>query len=139
MSIRRSYPSDISNARWQFISPLVRSESLRGRKRSTELREVVNAINYRWTTGCPWRMLPHDFPPWETVYTYFDRWRNDGTLRQIREVILRRSPYISESTARHRMNPHQKASPQSENIQACSRMQHDCWESPQGRDTLSRA
>jgi len=94
MSVRRPYPSDLSNARWQFISELIDDSSPHGRKRSTELREVVNAINYRWSTGCTWRMLPHDYPKWETVYTYFDRWRREGTLREIREIILRKSPYV---------------------------------------------
>ncbi|WP_339746803.1 transposase [uncultured Rubinisphaera sp.] len=94
MSVRRPYPSDVSNARWQFISRLIDDSPSHGRKRSTELREVVNAINYRWSTGCTWRMLPHDYPKWETVYTYFDRWRREGTLREIREIILRKSPYV---------------------------------------------
>ncbi len=96
-TMRRSYPSDLTDARWQFVEPLIQTESLRGRKRSTNLREVVNAINYRWNTGCTWRMLPHDFPAWETVYTYFDRWRKAGMLWQIREVIIRKSPYVSNT------------------------------------------
>jgi len=94
MSRRKSYPSDITNARWKLISPLIEESQSRGRKRSTDLREVINAINYRWSTGCTWRMLPHDFPAWETCYTYFDRWRKQGQLWRIREVLLRRSPYI---------------------------------------------
>jgi putative transposase len=51
---------------------------------------VVNAVNYRWTTGCAWRMLPHDFPPWETVYTYFRDWRRNGTLPELRTICLQR-------------------------------------------------
>ncbi|MCG6157551.1 transposase [Rubinisphaera margarita] len=94
MSRRKSYPSDITNARWQLISPLVEESQSRGRRRSTDLREVINAINYRWSTGCTWRMLPHDFPAWETCYTYFDRWRKQGQLWRIREILLRRSPYV---------------------------------------------
>lgn len=98
--MRRAYPSDLSDARWKFIEPLLQTETSRGRKRSTNLREVVNAINYRWNTGCTWRMLPHDFPAWETVYTYFDRWRKSGLLWHIREVILRKSPYVPENKLR---------------------------------------
>ncbi len=94
MSRRKSYPSDITNARWKLISPLIEASQSRGRKRSTDLREVINAINYRWSTGCTWRMLPHDFPAWETCYTYFDRWRKQGQLWRIREILLRRSPYV---------------------------------------------
>ena len=93
--MRQSYPSDLTDARWQFIEPIIQTESPRGRKRTTNLREVVNAINYRWSTGCPWRMLPHDFPAWETVYTYFDRWKKTGKLWEIREVLLRKTPYVS--------------------------------------------
>jgi len=102
MPSRRSYPSDISEARWRLISPLIDERQERGRKRSTELRDIINAINYRWSTGCTWRMLPHDFPPWETVYTYFDRWRRQGKLGDVREIILRRSPYVSDERSRER-------------------------------------
>jgi len=92
--MRRQYPSDLTNARWQFVEQLIKQDSARGRKRTTDLREVINAINYRWNTGCAWRMLPHDYPPWETVYTYFVRWGKSGKLWQIREVLLRKSPYV---------------------------------------------
>ena len=90
-STRPPYPSDITDGQWKQIEPIIPPESERGRHRRTEMREVVNAINYRWTTGCVWRMLPHDFPPWATVYTYARRWRSDGTLGQIREILLRRA------------------------------------------------
>ncbi len=99
--MRQSYPSDLTDARWKYIEPLIQTESLRGRKRSTNLREVVNAINYRWNTGCTWRMLPHDFPAWETVYTYFDRWKKSGKLWHIREVIIRKSLYVPGSQSQH--------------------------------------
>ncbi|MBL4885484.1 MAG: transposase [Planctomycetaceae bacterium] len=95
--MRRLYPSDLSDARWNFVEPLIQKESVRGRKRSTCMREVINAINYRWSTGCAWRMLPHDYPPWETVYTYFDQWKRTGKLWQIREVLIRNSLYLPVS------------------------------------------
>lgn len=88
---RRPYPSDVSQRQWGLIARCLPEESSRGRRRSTDLREVVNAVNYRWTTGCAWRMLPHDFPPWETVYTYFRDWRRTGTLHDVRAVCPRRS------------------------------------------------
>lgn len=91
--MRRKYPSDLTETRWCLIQKFLQDPVRTGRKRSTDVREVVNAINYRWTTGCPWRMLPHDFPAWETVYTYFARWQKDGRLRLIREIVLRKSPY----------------------------------------------
>ena len=87
---RSPYPSDVNDRQWESISVVIPPEEERGRRRSTEMREVVNSINYRWRTGCVWRMLPHDFPPWATVYTYFRRWQHDGTLREIRDVLLRR-------------------------------------------------
>ncbi len=92
--MRRAYPSDLTETRWRLIEEILQTAALRGRKRSTDLREVVNAIQYRWVTGCPWRMLPHDYPAWETVYTYFHRWQKTGQLRQIREILLRKSPYL---------------------------------------------
>ena len=86
---RSDYPSDVSDRQWQAIEPYVSSEKERGRRRSTPVREIVNGINYRWSTGCVWRMLPHDFPPWGTVYSYFRRWQQDGILSQVRDVLLR--------------------------------------------------
>lgn len=89
VSERRRYPSDLSERKWTAISPLVPPERVLGRPRSADVREIVNAINYRWETGCAWRMLPHDYPPWPTVYTYFRQWRRNGVLRQLREAIVR--------------------------------------------------
>jgi len=86
---RRSYPSDLSDRQWTCISPLVQKGNHLGRPRQHALREIVDAINYRWQTGCVWRMLPHDFPPWETVYSHFRDWQRRGLLRQIREAVLR--------------------------------------------------
>jgi len=91
---RRRYPSDITDEQWRRIEHRLSARHNlprhnRGRYRTTDLREVVNAINYRWTTGCVWRMLPHDFPHWATVYTYFRRWQQDGTLPALRDELLR--------------------------------------------------
>ena len=89
-SQREPYPSDLTDAQWYQIEPSIPPEKDLGRHRSTDIREIVNGINYRWSTGCVWRMLPHDYPPWATVYTYFRRWQRDGTLREIREALIRR-------------------------------------------------
>ncbi len=86
---RRPYPSDISGWQWRQVLAVLPPERERSRRRSTDLREVVNAINYRWSTGCVWRMLPHDFPVWTTVYMYFRRWERDGTLTRLRNILLR--------------------------------------------------
>lgn len=101
---RRAYPSDITESQWSCIKPLLTlpsQKSNRGRKCHTDLREVVNAINYRWSTGCVWRMLPHDLPAWNTIYYHFHRWEQDGTLKKLREILLnrRQSPYLDFAPA----------------------------------------
>lgn len=71
----------------------------RGRPRIVSMREVVNAMNYRWRTGCTWRMLPHDFPAWATVYAYFRQWRRDGRLPEIRALLLERETILEKIEA----------------------------------------
>jgi len=89
---RPRYPSDLNERQWERVSPLLPGPRATGRPRGHSLHEVLDAINYRWETGCAWRMLPHDFPPWETVYTYFRRWQRTGVLREVREALVRRAP-----------------------------------------------
>jgi putative transposase len=93
MEPRRPYPSDLTDAQWAILAPLVerpRRADGRGRPRSVDLREVVNAILYVLHEGCRWRALPHDFPAWETVYWYFAQWTDDGTLVRIQDDLRRR-------------------------------------------------
>ncbi len=93
MEPRRPYPSDVTDAQWAVLEPLVtrpRRADGRGRPRRVDLREVVNAILYVLHEGCRWRALPHDFPAWETVYWYFAKWTEDGTLVRIHDVLRRR-------------------------------------------------
>lgn len=85
---RLPYPSDIDERQWSSIWPLLQHNPSIGRPRRHSLREIVDAINYRWHTGCVWRMLPHDFPPWRTVYDHFHRWERRGLLRKIRDAVL---------------------------------------------------
>jgi putative transposase len=88
--VRRHYPSDLTDRQWRKVHPLLPPPPPQtGRPRSTNLRDVLSAINYRWTTGCAWRMLPHDFPPWGTVYTYFRHWGRSGVLPEVRAQLLR--------------------------------------------------
>ncbi|MEX1231845.1 MAG: transposase [Planctomycetaceae bacterium] len=87
---RPRYPSDLTDSQWNRISPLLPSPAEVGRHRRVDLREVLNGINFRWTTGCVWRMLPHDLPPWGTIYTYYRDWQRSGLLPQIREELTRR-------------------------------------------------
>ena len=84
---RKPYPSDLTDAQWAILKPLLPSPKERGRKRLVNLREVVNAIFYVLRTGCQWGYLPHDFPPAETVYGYFRQWKNDGTWERLNEAL----------------------------------------------------
>lgn len=99
--IRRArYPSDLSNQQWERIAPLLPVSADVGRQRQVDLREVLNGINFRWTTGCVWRMLPHDLPPWGTIYTYYRDWQRAGLLPFIRDELTRkRSGRRSASSA----------------------------------------
>ena len=76
---RRTYSSDLSGAQWGLLEPLLPPDSRRGHPRTSDLREVVNGILYVLRGGIPWRMMPHDLPPWGTVWWYFRKWRKDGT------------------------------------------------------------
>ena len=81
------YLTDLTDAQWQIIEPFVRKRSQRGRPVTYCRRWVINAILYLNRTGCQWRMLPHDYPPWKTVYQIFYRWRNDGTWEKIHDIL----------------------------------------------------
>jgi len=74
------YPTDLTDAEWAMALPLVPPSRAGGRPRTSDMREVMNAILYIAGGGIPWRMLPKDFPAVSTVRGYFYRWRNDGTL-----------------------------------------------------------
>lgn len=100
-SIRRRYPSDLSDDRWLAISALMPPPKAVGRPRARAVREIVDAINYHWETGCAWRMLPHDFPPWGTVYAYFRKWRRLGVLQPVREELLRPAGRPAKSQRRN--------------------------------------
>lgn len=85
---RKPYPSDLTDAEWQKIEPLIpRPKSRRGRKRKHPFREILNGIFYVVRAGCPWHMLPHDLPSWKTVYHYFRLWRKDGIWEQINAAL----------------------------------------------------
>lgn len=86
---RAAYPSDLSDAEWHRIAPLVPEALPGGRPRISDMREICNAIFYVLRTGCPWRFLPHDLPPWITVYYYFRRWQADGTWKQMNDTLRR--------------------------------------------------
>lgn len=85
--IRKPYPNDLTDAQWALLEPLLPLPKPGGRPRSVDLREIVNALLYVLGSGCPWRHLPHDLPPWPTVWTYFRCWRDDGTLERLHEQL----------------------------------------------------
>lgn len=84
---RESYATDLTDAQWELIAPFVLPETGGGRPRTTNVREVVNAIFYVVRSGCAWHLLPHDFPPSGTVYDYFRRWQRDGTWELIHQTL----------------------------------------------------
>jgi putative transposase len=81
------YPSDLSDAEWDVIRRLLPACKPGGRPRTTDLRAVLDAIFYVLRSGCAWRMLPHDFPPYSTVYMYFKQWREDGVWEKIHDLL----------------------------------------------------
>jgi len=84
---RTAYPSDLTDTQWLLLAPLLPASAARGRPREVDLREIVNAILYVLRSGCAWRMLPHDFPAWQTVYGYFRRWRLAGLWEHINDAL----------------------------------------------------
>lgn len=87
---RKPYSTDLSDAQWAIVAPLLPPPRRRGRRRSTDLRRVLDAIFYQAKHGCTWEDLPRDFPNDATVYAYFERWRDDGTLAAVYEALRRR-------------------------------------------------
>lgn len=87
---RKPYPSDLTDDQWALLQPLVPDARPGGRPREVNMREVLNALFYHNREGCTWRGLPHDFPPWRTVYNYFQAWRDDGTWASIQGALRRK-------------------------------------------------
>ncbi|MCX5262432.1 IS5 family transposase [Streptomyces sp. NBC_00199] len=84
------YPSDLTDEQWALVEPLLpalRTGPKGGRREKHPRRRTVDAIMYVVRTGCAWRQLPHDFPPWQTVYWYFVRWHNEGTVTRIHDAL----------------------------------------------------
>jgi putative transposase len=81
--VRDSYPSDLTEAQWRIVEPLLPPAKAGGRPRTVDLQEVMNAIFYLTRSGCSWRMLPHEFPPWRTVHWYARQWRLDGIWEDV--------------------------------------------------------
>lgn len=89
MSTERRYPTDLTDRQWSIVEPLLPDapSGPAGRPPVHSKREILNAIFYLNRAGCAWRMLPKDFPSWKTVYWYFSRWRDDGTLNKLHDAL----------------------------------------------------
>ena len=89
--MRKAYQTDLSDAEWACIEPHLPAPKPSGRPRVHALREILNAVFYIVRSGCAWRLLPHDFPPWKTIYHYFRLcWRLDGTWEKLNAAIRER-------------------------------------------------
>ena len=84
---RNQYGSDLTNEEWDILAPLIPPAKPGGRPRTTDMREVLNAIFYILRSGCSWRLMPHDLPCWQTVYDYFCKWRISGLWEQINTTL----------------------------------------------------
>jgi putative transposase len=87
MAPRKPYPTDLTDKEWALIAPYVPTAKPGGRPEKYPKREILDAIFYILRGGCAWRLLPHDFPPWQIVYQYFWRWQNDGTWQLMHDLL----------------------------------------------------
>ena len=85
--MRENYPSDLTDKEWAILESLIPGGSRLGRPPKYSKREIVNAIFYLVRSGCAWRMLPHDLPPWRICYYYFMVWKRDGVWEAIHEQL----------------------------------------------------
>jgi transposase len=84
---QRAYSTDLTDAEWQILEPLLPPEKPGGRHRKYPMREIINALQYVLRAGGAWRLLPHDFPHWRSVYEYFRQWKKDGTWVRIHDHL----------------------------------------------------
>ena len=84
---RKPYPTDLSDPQWERIEPWMPKPTSTGRPPKYAKREIINAIFYLTHNGCTWRGLPHDFPPYDTVFHWFREWQSDGTWKRIHDKL----------------------------------------------------
>jgi putative transposase len=85
--MRKPYKTDLTDAQWKIVKPLIPPANPGGRPRGVDLREVLNTLLYQARTGCQWELLPHDLPAKSTVWDYFARWRDDGTWQRVVDAL----------------------------------------------------
>jgi putative transposase len=88
--MRSRYPTDLTDAEWEYIESLLTSPNKRGRPKIHSLRHVLDAVFYILRSGCAWRLLPREFPPWRVVYYWFRKWRIDGTFERLNSTLRER-------------------------------------------------
>ena len=93
------YPTDLTDSQWNIIQEMIPPAKSGGRPRSLDMRQVINAILYVTVGGIPWRMLPREYPKWQSVYTYFRKWRDDGTWQRIHDTLRAR---LRQRAGRHK-------------------------------------
>jgi putative transposase len=93
------YPTDLTDRQWDCIKELIPAAKSGGHPRTLEMRAVVNAIFYLLVTGCQWRMLPREYPAWQSVYTYFRQWRDDGTWHRVHDTLRAQ---VRQQAGRHK-------------------------------------
>ena len=81
------YSSDITDKEWLILAPFIAQGKI-GRPRTHDIRQIINAIRYVMKSGCQWRLLPKEFPPWQTVYDYYLRWRKNGKWQEIHDALV---------------------------------------------------
>ena len=89
--MRKRYKTDLTDAPWKLIRPLIPPPKPGGRPRSTDMREVLDTLLYQARTGCQWELLPHDLLPKSTVWDYFRQWRDDGTRQRIVDALRKKT------------------------------------------------
>jgi putative transposase len=97
---RRAYPTDLTDPQWDILQPLLPVKTGKGRNQEVDLREILNAIFYWHRTGCPWANLPHDFPPYRTVFYHFHKWKKKGVWNQVL-VALHQQVRVAEWSSAH--------------------------------------
>jgi putative transposase len=99
---KTSYPSTLTDEQWNVLEPLIPGSKHGGRPREVDIRQVVDAILYLNRAGCQWRMLPQNFPPWNTVYYYFALWRDNGTWQKLLDALR---PQVRLAAGREHSTP----------------------------------